>query len=56
MRWPTLTQKRLTFARLNYRPNVTQAVVHRSTAKVLQIVGAEGGGKSRVTAAELIAC
>lgn len=41
---------------IGYRPNPTQAKIHRSRATVLQIVGAEGGGKSRVTASEVTAC
>lgn len=56
MRWPTTKQKATTFEAIGYQPNPTQATIHRSRATVLQIVGAEGGGKSRVTASEVTAC
>ena len=56
MRWPSPKQKTLTFTKLKYDPFPAQADVHQSTATALQIVGAEGAGKSFVTAAEVIAC
>ncbi len=56
MRWPTYDQKQVTFARLDYEPFPLQDKTHRSRAEVVQIVGAEGGGKSHVTAAEITAC
>ncbi len=46
----------MTFRRIGHEPNQTQARIHHSSAQVLQIVGAEGGGKSHVTAAEIAAC
>lgn len=56
MRWPTMTQKLTTFDLMGYTPNPDQLPLHRSQATVLQIVGAEGAGKSQVTAAEAVAC
>ena len=55
-RWPNREQKRIVFERLGYEPHPEQAAVHSSAAEVLQVVGAEGGGKSFVTAAEVTAC
>ena len=55
-RWPTLQQKDATFRRIGYQPTPLQAPVHDSHATVLQIVGAEGAGKSQVTASEIAAC
>jgi hypothetical protein len=55
-RWPSLSQKNITFARLGYQPEPEQAAIHRSQAEVLQVVGAEGAGKSFVVSAELAAC
>lgn len=54
-RWPTLRQKELIFSELGYSPHAEQMAVHRSAAEVVQIVGAEAGGKSFVTAAEITA-
>ncbi len=56
MRFPTLPQKSITFRHINYRPTPLQAPVHNSAAQVVQIVGAEGAGKSQVTASEVAAC
>ena len=56
MRWPTARQKEITFRRVGYEPFPLQALVHRSQADLLQVVGAEGGGKSRVAASEVLAC
>lgn len=55
-RWPTQAQKSVTFDHLGYRPEPAQARVHGSRGEVLQVVGAEGAGKSHITAAELAAC
>lgn len=55
MRWPTLAQKLVTFQRIGYFPTPLQAPVHSSQATVTQIVGAEGAGKSQVTASEIAA-
>jgi hypothetical protein len=55
-RWPSWQQKRLIFEAVGYEPNQAQQPIHQSTADVVQLVGAEGGGKSRVAAEELIAC
>lgn len=42
---------------VGHNPNSRQqARIHSSQAQILQIVGAEGGGKSHVTAAEILAC
>lgn len=41
---------------MGHDPNPSQARLHRSQATVLQLVGAEGAGKSHVAAAELTAC
>lgn len=54
-RWPSLRQKRKVFDLIGYYPFNAQWPIHESHADVLQIVGAEGGGKSRVTAAEVMA-
>ena len=54
-RWPLLSQKSATFYRLNYTPNPYQWPIHRSPADVVQLVGAEGAGKSHVAASELVA-
>lgn len=56
MRFPTSAQKAVTFRRIGYQPTPLQAPVHQSGATVLQIVGAEGAGKSQVTASEVAAC
>ena len=55
-RWPNPAQKAETFRRIGYAPFPDQQPVHTSRADVVQIVGAEGAGKSAVTAAELTAC
>jgi hypothetical protein len=49
-------QKETTFRMVKYRPNPSQARIHNSQAQILQVVGAEGGGKSHVTGAEITAC
>lgn len=49
-------QKQNSFRLMGYTPNGAQMPVHARTSTVLQIVGAEGAGKSRVTAAEITAC
>lgn len=54
-RWPTINQKLFVFAEMGYTPHAEQLAVHQSQAEVLQIVGAEAGGKSFVTAAEITA-
>lgn len=41
---------------MGYSPNPSQARIHRSQATVLQLVGAEGAGKSYVSAGEITAC
>ncbi len=56
MRWPTKTQKLNSFKLMGYTPNGAQMPIHKRTPTVLQIVGAEGAGKSRVTASEITAC
>lgn len=56
MRWPTYPQKQTTFKRLGYNPFPLQDKIHQITATVTQIVGAEGSGKSLVTASEVVAC
>jgi hypothetical protein len=55
-RWPTFDQKRAIFQAVGYEPNAVQVPIHQSVATLVQIVGAEGAGKSRVLAEELIAC
>ncbi len=55
-RWPNLAQKEYIFESLDYEPNPDQRPFHQSTANLLQLVGAEGAGKSLVTAMELAAC
>lgn len=54
-RWPTWTQKGVTFGRVGYQPNGKQAPIHRSRARVVQIVGGERAGKSRSMAMEILA-
>lgn len=49
-------QKQNSFRLMGYTPNGAQVPIHARTSTVLQIVGAEGAGKSRVTAAEITAC
>ncbi len=56
MRWPTMYQKANSFKLMGYTPNGAQMPIHERTPTVLQIVGAEGAGKSHVTAAEITAC
>lgn len=56
MRWPSYRQKQITFERLNYEPFPLQDRIHRSAATIVQIVGAEGAGKSHITSAEIAAC
>lgn len=41
---------------MGHDPNPSQARIHSSQATVLQLVGAEGAGKSHVSAAEITAC
>lgn len=55
-RWPSFAQKQFIWDQLGYHPFPLQLPIHMSTADVLQIVGAEGGGKSYVTAMENIGC
>lgn len=55
MRWPTWKQKRVTWQAVGYRPNGAQVPIHRSAARVVQVVGGERAGKSRVTAMEALA-
>lgn len=55
-RWPTSAQKQTTFELVEYQPTPRQVDFHASAATVLQLVGAEGAGKSQVTAAEIAAC
>jgi hypothetical protein len=52
-RWPNINQKRATFNRIGYHPFAEQWPIHQSSATVLQVVGAEGGGKSQVAASEI---
>ena len=54
-RWPTLAQKKRIFSQVGYRPHELQWPVHRSKAKVLLIAGGERSGKSRSSAAEVLA-
>lgn len=41
---------------IGYSPTPSQAKIHNSQAQIVQVVGAEGGGKSHVAAAEIAAC
>lgn len=52
--WPGIEQKFNTFKTLGYSPFPLQAVIHQSEATVIQIVGAEAGGKSYVTSMEIV--
>lgn len=52
-RWPSFNQKNITFEMIGYTPTPLQAPVHQSRATVLQVVGAEGAGKSQVAASEI---
>ena len=54
-RWPTIPEKARIFSRIGYEPNPKQRPIHRSGKIVRQVVGAEGGGKSYVAAAEVAA-
>jgi len=53
--WPTLQQKQVIWRALGYEPFPLQMPFHASTARVRQLVGAEGAGKSLMTARELVA-
>ena len=55
-RWPNFRQKQFIFKAVEYKPYPEQEPVHRATSDLVQIVGAEGGGKSFVTAKELLTC
>ncbi len=55
-RWPDQTQKNKIFAHLDYSPYPEQLPFHKSRATVLQLVGAEGAGKSHLAAAEIATC
>lgn len=55
-RWPNAKQKEITFRYIDYNPFPQQAQFHYSKATVLQLVGAEGAGKSWVASSELAAC
>lgn len=52
-RWPNLNQKNFIFSKLDYEPTPEQRAIHDATDEVIQILGAEGGGKSFVTAMEI---
>lgn len=54
-RWPTQAQKNEIFKRIDYTPYPQQRPFHTSRATVLQLVGAEGAGKSHLAAAEITA-
>ena len=54
--WPDVDAKKRTFDLIDYQPFDEQWPIHHSQADVLQIVGAEGAGKSQVTANEVLAC
>lgn len=54
-RWPNLQQKQIIFDRIGYQPFLEQFGIHQSEATVVQIVGAEGAGKSQVAANEVTA-
>lgn len=54
-RWPSYAEKLVIWDKLGYKPFPLQEPIHRSEAKVIQIVGAEGGGKSYVTSMEILA-
>jgi hypothetical protein len=55
VRWPNYEQKRILWEQVGYAPYPLQEPFHRSEARVIQLVGAEGGGKSFVTAKEILA-
>ena len=55
-RWPGDKWKWKTFEIVGYHPNTAQVPIHRGAPNLLQIIGAEGAGKSRVTAEEVVAC
>lgn len=54
-RWPSYREKQVIWNKLGYTPYPLQEPVHHSTARVMQLVGAEGGGKSYITAMENVA-
>lgn len=54
-RWPTWKQKALLFEAAGYAPTEIQIPAHQSTARVIQVVGAERAGKSRWTGMEIFA-
>lgn len=55
-RWPSFDHKLEIFKQIGYEPFSIQEPIHRSTATIIQVVGAEGAGKSNVTAAEVTGC
>lgn len=54
-RWPTTKQKARIFQQVGYEPHSAQWPVHQSKARVLLAAGGERAGKSRVSAAEVLA-
>jgi len=54
-RWPTVAQKAHTFQQVGYKPSEVQWPIHQSGAQVLLIAGGERSGKSRSSAAEVLA-
>jgi len=54
--WPNLTQKKIVFEALDYDPYPEQWPFHFSNKDVIQVVGAEGSGKSQIASNEMTAC
>lgn len=52
-RWPNERQKQITFERVGYHPTAMQLPIHQTESEVIQVVGAEGAGKSQVAASEI---
>jgi len=54
-RWPTVAKKARIFEQVGYQPSEVQWQIHQSKAQVLLIAGGERSGKSRSSAAEVLA-
>lgn len=53
--WPTIRHKKIIFKHLSYDPNEAQWPIHKSKARIVQIVGGERAGKSTVSGNEVAA-
>lgn len=56
MKWPNQAQKEFVFKALDYTPFPEQWPIHKSSKNLVQVIGAEGSGKSQVAANEITSC